>query len=210
MEDAIMEKKYIIGAAAAIAAAGVIFGGVALYMGAYQKGKQDGDLIGRKESYQSGMDTGYQRGYEEGYAQGSLASGGNTGDPSSVGGNASESQSLYAEGDFSGQFTVTVHEILPGYALDPTKDMFAAVSFFQNTPFLLRLEPEQLAMLETGKTYTMTLAPQPLVGVPKCYVYDGAASPEVLRFCAHADISEIRLATEAETGLDMPDLVYTE
>jgi len=104
----------------------------------------------------------------------------------------------------SGNFTVTVRELMPNYVLDDKTPMSAVVTSFQSAPFVLNLNEEIISQLEEGKIYTFEIEEKD-VEVTKNQLEE-AVFPDVAIPLFNLKIKSVTPAEE--TGLDCNNLKF--
>lgn len=116
----------------------------------------------------------------------------------------------YAEGrqdtemdvQISGSFTATVRAVMPDFVSDPDTNRIAAVTFFQDAPVLLGVDPQQLSGLTVGETYTFVLAEQTIrISAAEWYRGNGEITADAL-YRQRLTFTEIRTPNDDEYGLD--------
>lgn len=138
-------------------------------------------------SYQSGYDDGYNAGYQSGVK---------ILDASSV------------PVKVSGSFTVTVRELIPDYLADSITPRAAVVTFFQDGPFVLKLDEAICQELAAGEAFTFLVEEQK-VDLPENELGDGGYVSQDALFLRHIAVTGVRAATEEELGLDGWRVTYT-
>lgn len=138
-------------------------------------------------AYQSGYDHGYNAGYQYGVKQ-----------------LPDSSVSVTV----SGSFTVTVRELIPDYLADSETPRAAVVTFFQNGPFVLKLDESICKELETGETYTFTVDAQDVVLPQDMLGEEGLISPDTA-LLGKISVTGFHKAEEEELGLSGWNVYYT-
>lgn len=102
----------------------------------------------------------------------------------------------------SGDFTATIHKIMPDFVSDPTTNRVAIITFFQDDPILVYIDPEILNLLVEEETYTFELAGQDItIPATKWFAEDGSISSDALSG-VRLKLTNVRLPEEDELGLD--------
>ena len=103
----------------------------------------------------------------------------------------------------SGDFTLSVHDIEIDFELGDKDYKTVVVSFFQSTPFLLRLNKSITSKLEVGKVYTFQFKQDIIKKGIENPVYRGGyiTNEWILKECAE-DIIFVGEAKENEKGLE--------
>lgn len=131
-------------------------------------------------SYQSGYDDGYNAGYQSGVK-------------------LLDASSIPVR--VSGSFTVTVRELIPDYVADSITPRAAVVTFFQDGPFVLKLDEAVCQELTAGEAYTFLVEEQE-VALPENELLDGGVVSQNALLLRHISVTGVRAATEEELGLD--------
>lgn len=108
----------------------------------------------------------------------------------------------------SGEFTVSVRDVIPDYSYDSTTPLVALVTQYQSYPFTMFVGEEIGAQLEPGNTYVFSVEPF-TVDYPAEELQQMSLSSMVWEFDEFL-ITEFRLAEENELGMDSLSLSFTE
>ena len=100
----------------------------------------------------------------------------------------------------SGSFTVCVREMIPDYVLDDFTPSVAIVTEFQDYPFALYVGGEIGGQLKPGENYVFTIEPTTSMFAKEDL--DKLNTWSLLGVLERVHITEFRLATEDEIGLD--------
>ena len=108
----------------------------------------------------------------------------------------------------TGGFVATVRYTIPDYVLNDITDRIAILTRFQMEPFMLYLDEDIIAKLETGKTYYFevddtTVGEIPVAEFDKGYYYIEQGSYRL-------NIKSVREPKENEEGVNSPQLRYEE
>lgn len=100
----------------------------------------------------------------------------------------------------SGEFAVTVQDIIPFYGNSPDGKLLV-VSFYQDYPFLLNIDQSILNEVEVSEAYVFSFEDCILLDVPESYLSYGSVSPNVLSD-PHVIATKCRVAQEHELGME--------
>lgn len=109
----------------------------------------------------------------------------------------------------TGNFTVTVRELLPDYVFDNTTICCAVVTYFQDGPFIMYIG-EKASELEVGEQYTVTIENQPIGEVSPNDIGKEISYIEAQVNYQRVNIASFRKATENELGLDGSNIKIVE
>ena len=157
----------------------------ARYDEGYKAGAEDGKKAGAEEGRKAGYDEGYAAGKTEGYAAGKQ-------DGIKEGLSSGTSGRKYAR--FSGSFTASVGTLIPDYYALPGNSV-AVVHFFQDGPFLLRINEDMTGKLTEGLAYVFEFQPFE-VQIP-----DDEQYPDIKDYMNYISVTGFRLAEEGEMGM---------
>lgn len=138
-------------------------------------------------SYQSGYDHGFNAGLQDGVKR-------------------QRDDSVFVT--VSGSFTATVRELIPDYVTDSQTPRAAVVTFFQDGPFVLKLDEAICKELETGETYTFTVDAQEAVLLQDMLDDEGLVSPDTV-LVGKISVTGFHKAEEEESGLSGWNVYYT-
>ena len=111
-----------------------------------------------------------------------------------------DTQTNSMETTVRGSFTVYVRDVIPDYCMDDVTPTVAVVTEFQSYPFTIFVGEEIGSQLEIGKNYIFTIKPI-AVNIAKEDLKSMNLSSLVWEL-PDFEITEFRLATENEIGLD--------
>ena len=106
---------------------------------------------------------------------------------------------------FSGSFTASVIQIIPGYVLDNETPMCATVTCFQDSPFTIYLGEELTAQLAVGKTYQFQIE-EKTVMLTQAQIEDISTAPETAIPQYGLQISSV--SETDKVGLDASSLEF--
>ena len=111
-----------------------------------------------------------------------------------------DTQTSSLETTVSGSFTVYVRDVIPDYCVDDVTPSLAVVTEFQSYPFTIFVGEEIGSQLKIGMNYVFTIKPI-VVNIAKEDLKSMNLSSLVWELPGF-EITEFRLATENEIGLD--------
>lgn len=107
----------------------------------------------------------------------------------------------------SGGFTVTVHSLIPNYAIHPERPLCAVVSHFQRSPFVIYLGDELISQVEEGKTYVFEIE-RKVVDMYQDQYQKGVVTEAFIPLY-NLRITSIRLPNDDEIGLEEATITMT-
>lgn len=110
----------------------------------------------------------------------------------------------------TGNFAVTVREVIPDYCMDDFTPTVAVVTCFQDDPFTVYLGAEMASGLEIGEQYVFEIEETDIGEITREKLEGYPPSPEIVIPLYQLQIADIRPAEDEEWGLDSVHLQYEE